>query len=102
MNKKLNKWVGAYDNAKRMPQSGWSENDVLAKAHEIYSRGKNEHFNLMSEWLDVHDQPCYGSQVGKNSGSSSGSKRSRENDASDSNSVGSSVRPMGRDAAKKR
>uniref|UniRef100_A0A0D3CTU1 Uncharacterized protein n=1 Tax=Brassica oleracea var. oleracea TaxID=109376 RepID=A0A0D3CTU1_BRAOL len=44
----------------------------------------------------------YIQEVGKNSGSSSGSKRSRENDASDSNSVGSSVRPMGRDAAKKR
>ncbi|PNX55478.1 hypothetical protein L195_g049107, partial [Trifolium pratense] len=41
--------------------------------------------------------------VGGNTGSrSSGSKRARESDASDSNSVGSSVRPMGRDAAKKR
>ena len=102
MSKKLSKWVGAYDNATRMQQSGWSENDVLAKAHEIYSGGKNEHFNLMSEWHALRDQPRYGSQVGGNSGSSSGSKRSRENDASDSNSVGSSVRPMGRDATKKK
>uniref|UniRef100_A0A0D3A5K6 Myb-like domain-containing protein n=1 Tax=Brassica oleracea var. oleracea TaxID=109376 RepID=A0A0D3A5K6_BRAOL len=102
MSKTLSQWVGAYDNATRMQQSGWSENDVLPKAHEIYSGGKNEHFNLMSEWHALRDQPRYGSQVGGNSGSSSGSKRSRENDASDSNSVGSSVRPMGRDATKKK
>ena len=49
MNKQLSKWVGTYDDAKRMKQSGWSENDVLEKAHEIYSGGKSEHFNLMSE-----------------------------------------------------
>ena len=79
-----------------------------AKAHELYSSGKNEHFNLMSEWLDVRNQSRYGSQVGGNTGpTSSGSKRSRESDASDSNSVGSnsvgsSARPMGREAAKKR
>ncbi|KAL0824644.1 hypothetical protein Bca101_048321 [Brassica carinata] len=81
MSKKLSKWVGAYDNT---------------------TRGKNEHFNLMSEWHALRDQPRYGSQVGGNSDSSSGSKRSRENDANDSNSVGSSVRPMGRDATKKK
>ncbi|CAN6807181.1 unnamed protein product [Brassica oleracea] len=104
----LSKWSGAYDNARRMQQSGWSENDVLAKAHELYSSGKNEQFNLMSEWLAVRDQPRYGSQVGGNTGStSSGSKRSRESDASDSNSVGSnsvgsSARPMGREATKKK
>ena len=80
----------------------------MAKAHELYSSGKNEHFNLISEWLAVRDQPRYGSQVGGNTGStSSGSKRSRESDASDSNSVGSnsvgsSARPMGREAAKKK
>ena len=77
MNKKLSKWVGAYDNAKHMQQSGWSENVVLAKAQEIYSGGKNEHFNLMLEWNALRDQPRYGSHVGGNSGSSSGSKRSR-------------------------
>jgi len=49
MNKILNKWIGAYDSAKRMQQSGWSENDVLAKAHELYSSGKSGHFSLMSE-----------------------------------------------------
>ncbi|XP_058725999.1 glutathione S-transferase T3-like [Vicia villosa] len=103
MSKILNKWIGAYDNAKRMQQSGWSENDVLAKAHELYSSGKSGHFLLMSEWLAVRDQPRYGSQVGGNAGSgSSGSKRVHESDASDSNSVGSSARPMGRDAAKKK
>ncbi|XP_048604842.1 uncharacterized protein LOC106372964 [Brassica napus] len=89
LNKKLSKWSGAYNNARRMQQSGWSENDVMAKAHELYSSGKNEHFNLMSEWLAVHDQPSYSSQVGGNIGStSSGSKRSRESDASDSNKEG--------------
>ncbi|CAI8585514.1 unnamed protein product [Vicia faba] len=41
--------------------------------------------------------------VGGNSGSvGSGSKRAHESDASDSNSVESSARPMGRDATKKR
>ncbi|XP_058748763.1 uncharacterized protein LOC131621735 [Vicia villosa] len=54
MSKILNKWIGAYDNAKRMQQSGWSENDVLAKAHELYSSGKSGHFLLMSERLVVH------------------------------------------------
>ncbi|XP_013585405.1 PREDICTED: uncharacterized protein LOC106294396 [Brassica oleracea var. oleracea] len=78
VNKILGKWIGAYDNAKRLQQSGWSENDILAKAHELYSGEKNGHFNLMSEWLAVHDQPRYGSQVGGNTGSgSSGSKRRR-------------------------
>lgn len=52
-----------------MKQSGWSENDVLEKAHEIYSGGKSEYFNLMSEWFAVRDQPHYGSHVGGNSGS---------------------------------
>ncbi|XP_048613293.1 uncharacterized protein LOC111198399 [Brassica napus] len=43
----------------------------------------------------------YGSQVEGNTGSrSSGSKRAHESDASDSNSVESSARPVGRDAAK--
>ena len=57
----------------------------------------------MSEWLAVRDQPHYSSQVGGNTGStSSGSKRSRESDVSDLYSVGSSTRPMGREAAKQR
>ncbi|CAE5975713.1 unnamed protein product [Arabidopsis arenosa] len=75
VNKSLGKWVGAYDNAKRMQQ----------------------------RWLAIRDQARYGSQVGGNTGSgSSGSKRAHESDASDAtNSVGSSARPMGRDAAKK-
>jgi hypothetical protein len=82
MNKILNKWTGAYDNAKRMQQSGWSEYDVLPKAHELYSNGKSVHFNLMSKWLAVRDQPHYSSQVGGNTGSgSSGSKRAHESDA---------------------
>ena len=103
MNKILNKWTDAYDNAKRMQKSGWSENDVMEKAHELYSSGKSGHFILMSEWLALRDQPRYGRQVGGNTGSgSSGSKRAHESDASDSNSVGSSARPMGRDAAKKK
>ncbi|XP_024634598.1 uncharacterized protein [Medicago truncatula] len=45
----------------------------------------------------------YGSQAGGNTGSgSSGSKRSHESDACGSNFVGSSARPMGREAAKKK
>jgi len=103
MNKILNKWIGAYDSAKRMQQSGWSENDVLAKVHELYSSGKSGHFSLMSEWLAVRDQPRCNSQVGGNTGSrSSGSKRAHESDASDSISLGSRARQMGRDAAEKR
>ena len=57
----------------------------------------------MLEWLAVHDQPRYSSQVGEKTGSgSSGSKRAHNPNASDSNSVGSSARPMGRDASKKK
>ena len=57
----------------------------------------------MKEWITVRDQPRYGSQVGGNSGyKSSGSKRTHDSDASDSNSVGSTARPMGRDATKKK
>ncbi|KAL9662813.1 hypothetical protein QQ045_027647 [Rhodiola kirilowii] len=98
INKILGKWIGAYDNAKRMQRSGWLENDVLVKAQELYSTGKTVPFNLMEEWHAVRDQPRYCSQVGGNTGSeSSGSKRSHE---SDSNSVGTSARPMGREAAK--
>ncbi|XP_058779219.1 uncharacterized protein LOC131653155 [Vicia villosa] len=79
MNKVLGKWIGAYDGAKRMQGSGWSENDVLAKAQELYACGKNVRFTLMEEWHALRDQPHYVSQVGVNIGSgSSGSKRSRE------------------------
>uniref|UniRef100_A0A0D3A6V5 Myb-like domain-containing protein n=2 Tax=Brassica oleracea var. oleracea TaxID=109376 RepID=A0A0D3A6V5_BRAOL len=103
MNQKLGKWIGAYDSAKRMQQSGWSEQDVLAKAQEIFSDGGTANFTLMKEWIAVRDQPRYASQVGGNNGSrSSGSKRAHKSDASDSNSIGSTARPMGRDATKKK
>ncbi|CAI8590441.1 unnamed protein product [Vicia faba] len=86
-----------------MQGSGWSENDVLAKAQELYACGKNVRFTLMEEWHALRDQPRYGSQVGGNIGSgSSGSKRSRESDACGSNTVESSARPIGREAAKKK
>ena len=53
--------------------------------------------------LVVRDQPRYGSHVGGNNGSgSSGSKRAHKSDASDSNTVGSSSRPMRRDVVKKK
>jgi len=97
MSKILNKWIGAYEGAKRLQGSGWSEADVLAKAQELYACGKNVQFTLMEEWHALRDQPRYGSQVGGSIGSgSSGSKRSHED------SVGSSARPMGREAAKKK
>jgi hypothetical protein len=97
MNKVINKWVGAYDAAKRLQGSGWSEDDVEAKAQELYACGKNVQFTLKEEWRALRDQPRYVSQVGGNVGSgSSGSKRSHED------SVGSSARPMGREAAKKK
>ncbi|KEH41224.1 hypothetical protein MTR_1g046830 [Medicago truncatula] len=77
MSKLINKWVGAYDGTKRLQGSSWSEDD--------------------EEWRALHDQPRYGSQMGGNVGSgSSGTKRSHED------SVGSSARPMGREAAKKK
>ncbi|XP_058722214.1 uncharacterized protein LOC131620313 [Vicia villosa] len=69
MNKVLGKWIGAYDGAKRMQGSGWSENDVLAKAQELYACGKNVRFTLMEEWHALRDQPRYVSQVGGNIGS---------------------------------
>ncbi|CAJ2661660.1 unnamed protein product [Trifolium pratense] len=53
----------------------------------------------MEEWNALRDQPRYSSQVGSGS---SGSNRSHESDACGSNSVGSSARPMGREAAKKK
>ncbi|KEH36567.1 hypothetical protein MTR_2g014785 [Medicago truncatula] len=77
MSKVLNKWIGAYDGAKRLQISGWSEADVLAKAQELYARGS----------------------IGSGS---SGSKRSHDSDACGSNSIGSSVPPIGREAAKKK
>ncbi|PNY13256.1 hypothetical protein L195_g009906, partial [Trifolium pratense] len=92
-----------YDAAKRMQQSGWSENDVLEKAHVVYGDNGNGTFNLMQEWLKVRDQPRYMSQVGGNTGSgSSGSKRACEGDAADSSFVGSIAHPMGRDATEKK
>jgi hypothetical protein len=103
INTKLGRWRGAYDAAKRMKQSGWSEDDVLEKAHVVYGDNGNGSFNLMQEWLKVRDQPRYMSQVGGNTGSdSSGSKRAREGDGADSNSIGSIARPIGRDATKKK
>jgi len=40
----VNKWAGAYDNAKCMQQSGWLEDDVLVKAHELYSSAGKRSF----------------------------------------------------------
>ena len=47
MSKILNKWIDAYEGAKRLQGSGWSEADVLAKAQELYACGKNVQFTLM-------------------------------------------------------
>ncbi|AES61629.2 glutathione S-transferase T3 [Medicago truncatula] len=97
MSKLINKWVGAYDGAKRLQGSGSSEDDVLAKAQELYACGKNVQFTLKEECRALRDQPRHGSQMGGNVGSgNSGSKRSH------GDSVGSSARPMGREAAKKK
>jgi hypothetical protein len=49
MRKIINKWIGAYDKAKRLKGSGWSDNDVLAKAQELYAGGKNVQFTLIAE-----------------------------------------------------
>jgi len=49
MSKVTNKWIGAYEGAKRLQGSGWSETDVLAKAQELYTCGKNVQFTLMEE-----------------------------------------------------
>lgn len=87
MNQKLEKWIGAYDNAKCMQQSRLSVQDI-GKAHEICSGGGTRNFNLMKEWIIVRDQPHYVIQITCNSGSgSSGSKRAHESEANDSNSV---------------
>lgn len=97
MSKVINKWIGAYEIAKRLQGSGWLEDDVLTKAQELFACGKNVQFTLKEEWRILRDQPRYGSQMGGNNGSgSSGSKRSHED------SVGSSACPMGREAAKKK
>ena len=55
-------------------------------------------YNVKTQELtDVRNQPRNGSQVGGNSGSgTSVSKRAHESDVSDSNSLGSSARLMGR------
>ncbi|XP_039686592.1 glutathione S-transferase T2-like [Medicago truncatula] len=97
MSKVINKWIGAYESVKRLQGSDWSEDDVLAKAQELFACGKNVQFTLKEEWHALRDQPRYGSQMGGNVRSgSSGSKRSNED------SVGSSARPMGREASKKK
>ena len=97
MSKAINKWICAYESTKRLQGSDWSEDDVLAKAQELFACGKNVQFTLKQEWIALRDQPRYASQVGGNVGSgNSGSKRSHED------SVGSSARPMGRETAKKK
>ena len=97
MSKAINKWIGVYESAKRLQGSGWSKDDVLAKAQELFACGKNVQFTLKEEWYALRDQPLYGSQMGGNVGSgSSGSNRSHED------SVGSSTRPMVERQLKKR
>ncbi|XP_057440037.1 uncharacterized protein LOC130731863 [Lotus japonicus] len=65
MNTRPGKWIGAYDSAKREQRSGWSEDDVIARAQELFASGKIGQFTLMEEW--------------RNTGSrSSGSKRSHD------------------------
>jgi hypothetical protein len=46
MSKVLNKWIGAYEGAKRLQGSGWSETDVLAKARGNYMHVERM-FNLL-------------------------------------------------------
>ncbi|XP_024642283.1 glutathione S-transferase T3 [Medicago truncatula] len=49
MSKIPNKWIGAYEGAKRLQGSAWSDTNVLAKAQELYACGKNVQFTLMEE-----------------------------------------------------
>ncbi|XP_057442600.1 glutathione S-transferase T3-like, partial [Lotus japonicus] len=59
MNTRLGKWIGAYDSAKREHRSGWSEDDVIARAQELYASGKIGQFTLMEEWRVLRDQPRF-------------------------------------------
>ncbi|XP_020266243.1 uncharacterized protein LOC109841707 [Asparagus officinalis] len=101
INKKIGKWVGVYRKALAERRSGWSDDNYIARAQDLFVEETKKNFALLEEWKLVRNEPKY--MVGSGAYQSSGSKRksSREGDISCS-SVPSFVRPEGRDTTKKK
>ncbi|GAA0145529.1 hypothetical protein LIER_42867 [Lithospermum erythrorhizon] len=96
LNAKINKCVGCYLVATSERHSGWSDDDYISRALELYSEKENTRVTLVEEWKLVRHQPRY--NTGANESGSSRSKRKGSEDSS----VPLLVRLEGRDAAKKK
>ncbi|XP_047339723.1 uncharacterized protein LOC124943221 [Impatiens glandulifera] len=99
INKKIASFIGYYSSACRTKCSGWSDDNYVEKALELYRDNEKQRFSLLKEWKMVRDQPRY--MVGENESGSSGSKRKSGGDEVES-SAPSIIRPEGRDATKKK
>ncbi|XP_047340334.1 uncharacterized protein LOC124943922 [Impatiens glandulifera] len=97
--KKIATFIGYYSSACRTKYSGWSDDNYVEKALELYRDNERQRFSLLEEWKMVCDQPRY--MVGANESGSSGSKRKSGGDEVES-SAPSIIRLEGRDATKKK
>ncbi|XP_020243460.1 uncharacterized protein LOC109838733 [Asparagus officinalis] len=99
LNKKISSFVGCYRAACKERRSGWSDENYISKAVELYQENENARFTLLDEWKLVRHQPKY--MTGANESGSSGSKRKSSGEDVES-PFPSLVRPEGRDASKKK
>ncbi|XP_020270507.1 uncharacterized protein LOC109845647 [Asparagus officinalis] len=73
INRKISSFIGCYSTACREKRSGWSDENYISKARELYFEKIGTTFNLVDEWKVVRNQPKY--MTGGNASGSSGSKR---------------------------
>ncbi|XP_020249263.1 glutathione S-transferase T2-like [Asparagus officinalis] len=99
INKKISSFIGCYSTVCRENRSGWSDENYISKARELYFEKMGMTFNLVDEWKVVRNQPKY--MTGGNASGSSGSKRKSSGEDVES-STPTLVRPEGRDVAKKK
>ncbi|GAA0147990.1 hypothetical protein LIER_07550 [Lithospermum erythrorhizon] len=99
---RINKFIGSYRSAKKVTVSGWSEDDYLNKAHEIYTEDMKGKFNLMEEWKVFRDEPKYMINMQKDSYQSSRSKRGLDSEGGEMSISNTQHQcPQGRDASKR-
>ncbi|XP_020253868.1 glutathione S-transferase T2-like [Asparagus officinalis] len=99
INRKISSFIGCYSTACREKRSGWSDENYISKARELYFEKIDTTFNLVDEWKVVRNQPKY--MTGENASDSNGSKRKSSGEDVES-STPTLVRPEGRDVTKKK
>ncbi|GAA0176072.1 hypothetical protein LIER_29130 [Lithospermum erythrorhizon] len=98
INQKINVWVGVFRKSLAERKSGWSDDDYIKRAQELYFKDKKKKFSLIDEWKLVHKEARY--MVGPDAYGSSGSKRKSSEGDNSSSFMPTLIRPEGRDEKK--